>query len=139
MKNTNQLSDSDCQHRLIMVARALRLTEIYQDYLEKYPAGEYSGEAALYLATGIRILESQTPLYRTAPEATLLAEPGECARSRDLSALAADLQRTLSRGPYGSHDADNAGDAFFAIRLLRRTVYRFRALVHRVAWTCFEY
>jgi len=141
MRNTKQLSDSDCQHRLITVARVLRLAEVYQDYLEKYPAGTYSGEAVLFLASGIRILESQTPLDKTAPAigATPTDQSVACTSLPDLSASAADLQRTLTRGNDGSHDADHTGTVFFATRWLRGAVCRFRALVHRVAWTCFEY
>ena len=124
---------------MIEIARAVRIDELYQLYLEMYPTGSHAAEAELFLGNGIRIFElSSVPL--NSPSLPIRHKAGQFPLEvADLSALANQLDVSSSRC-FEERDGTGAARSKSVMLCLAQTnIVWCRVVIRRTAWNCFQY
>ena len=139
MTNTRQRPGVDAQRRMIEIARAVRIDELYRLYLEMYPTGNYATEALLFLGNGIRIFEL-SPMARKSPSIPIGHKAGQFPiEVADLSALANQLEFSSARCFEERAGTGATRSTSFMLRWARDIICRCRVVICRTAWTCFQY
>jgi len=133
-----QATTADRQGLLIDIARSTRIRELYADYLEKYPHGDFAPEAKMFLATGVRNASTSHALTGQASFRQAMDECTGATHLTDLGALAEDWRVTLIRDKHEREALRAAQDGPLVKRWVRRLASSVRASARSIKLKCFR-